>query len=968
MAIDFVKVAVKWQEKWKNARAFESDPSSSKEGYYIQTAYPYPSGAMHIGHGRTYTVPDAILRFRRMQGFNTLYPMGWHVTGTPVIAQCEKVALKDKKTIDIMTRVFKIPKQDLKMLTEPVSFVNYFVDKASTGYKAGMKKLGIGIDWRRELKTIDPHYSKFISWQYNTLRKKGLVIAGKFPVRYCPHDKNAVGDHDLSEGEGVDIVEYMVYRFRCGDVFLPAATLRPETVFGVTNMWLNPKEDYVVASVSGEDWVVSRTAAEKLKHQHPESEVKVKSDFDVSKIFGKTCRNPVTGDEVPVLPASFVSGEFATGVVMSVPAHAPLDFMAVEDLKKDSSLLEKFGVDKSVVLGIKPVALIKVEGYGEFPAVDVCMRLKVFSQDDPRCEDATNEIYKKEFHTGVLNERTGKFRDIPVSKAKAVLSAEFRKENLIGSFFELSARPVTCRCGTEVVVKILDNQWFVKYSDEKWKKEVRDQISSMQFVPKDYKSSFDYTVGWLENKPCARQKGLGTPIPWDPDWIVEPLGDSTIYMAYFTLSHIVKELDSGKLDDTVFDFVFLKKGDAGEISKRTSVPAEKLLEMQESFDYWYPLRFNCSANELVQNHMSYSIFQHTAIFPKGKRQNGELVLGMGLLEGKKMSSSKGNVILIDDIAGSMGADMVRFFLLNMVEPWQDFDWRQRAVEKSMRGVQAFFSEVHEIALSVSDAKKIAEVDLESDDLWILSKINRSLKNATVAFEAFEVRKAIMSVFFDMSRDFRIYMEKSVSRSDTETVLAVKRYFADVWVRAIAPVTPHVCEEIWSALGNDSFVIDAAWPECEQGLINDAIEKSVELVETVISDIKNICEITGNQNLKKAVVFVSQKWKWLVVKEAMKLTTEKFDSGKVISEVMKNPVVRANGNQVPKFVQLIAKSIHELKETLVEVDEFEVLSGQADYISEQIGCKLIVESGENPSFDPLGKAKNAKPMKPAIYLE
>ncbi|MCK4884004.1 MAG: class I tRNA ligase family protein, partial [Candidatus Diapherotrites archaeon] len=400
MTLDFVKVADKWQEKWKNSKAFEPDPKSSKEGYYMQTAYPYPSGAMHIGHGRTYTVPDAILRFKRMQGFNALYPMGWHVTGTPVIAQCEKVASRDKKTIDIMTRVFKIPESDLEMLTEPLSFVDYFVNKAATGYKAGMKKLGIGIDWRRELTTIDPHYSKFISWQYNILKEKGLIIQGKFPVRYCPHDKNAVGDHDLSEGEGVDIVEYMVYKFECNGIILPAATLRPETVFGVTNMWLNPEEEYVLVDVCGEDWVVSREASEKLKHQYSDSEVVVKSVFDVSSLFGKLCKNPITGKEVPLLPASFVKGGFATGVVMSVPAHAPLDFVALEDLKKDTATLEKFNIDQSLVSEIKPIALIKVDGYGEFPAVDVCRRLGISSQKDSKCEEATNEVYKKEFHTG----------------------------------------------------------------------------------------------------------------------------------------------------------------------------------------------------------------------------------------------------------------------------------------------------------------------------------------------------------------------------------------------------------------------------------------------------------------------------------------------------------------------------------------------------------------------------------------
>ena len=299
----------KWQEKWQDAKLFESNPND-KEKMYITVAFPYPSGAMHVGHGRTYTVPDVFARFKRMQGYNVLFPMGWHVTGAPVIGIADRIKNKDKWTLDLYENVHKVPHDTLSSLEDPINIVKYF----SNEYHDVMNKMGYTIDWRREFRTIDPTYQKFITWQANTLYKKGLIQQGEHPVKYCPHDENPVGDHDLLEGEGVGVNELTLLKFPVDDKFLVTGTLRPETIFGATNIWLNPSIHYILVEVEsgeykGEKWIMSDDGFYNISNQ---KDLKKLEDIDPEEYIGKIAKNPLTDEDVPVFPASFVSSEYGS--------------------------------------------------------------------------------------------------------------------------------------------------------------------------------------------------------------------------------------------------------------------------------------------------------------------------------------------------------------------------------------------------------------------------------------------------------------------------------------------------------------------------------------------------------------------------------------------------------------------------------------------------------------------------------
>ncbi|MEM3391037.1 MAG: class I tRNA ligase family protein, partial [Archaeoglobaceae archaeon] len=258
----FAEIEEKWQKAWESAKIFEAEPNEKKK-FFLTVPYPYLNGNLHAGHTRTFTIGDAFARYMRMKGYNVLFPLGFHVTGTPIIGLAELISKRDKKTLEVYTKFHDVPLEHLLNLTTPEKIVEYFAREALNA----LRRIGYSIDWRRTFTTTDEAYQRFIEWQFWRLKELGLVEKGSHPVRYCPNDQNPVEDHDLLQGEEASIVEFTVIKFKLenSDLIFPCATLRPETVFGVTNIWLKPTK-YVVASVNGEKWVVSKEAFEKLGH------------------------------------------------------------------------------------------------------------------------------------------------------------------------------------------------------------------------------------------------------------------------------------------------------------------------------------------------------------------------------------------------------------------------------------------------------------------------------------------------------------------------------------------------------------------------------------------------------------------------------------------------------------------------------------------------------------------------------
>jgi len=572
MEVDWSAVDKKWQKKWAENNDHETN-SNDKEKKFITVAYPYPNSPQHIGHGRTYTITDVHSRYLRMKGYNVLFPMGFHYTGTPILGMAKRVEANDTELIEGFKTLYKVPEDKIKEFAEPVKIAKYFHEEI----KSGMIEMGYSIDWRREFTTIDPAYQKFIEWQFRNLKEKNLIVQGSHPVGWCPKDQNPVSQHDTLGDVEPDFTEYIIIKFDLNGVKIPVATLRPETLFGVTNIWINPQVTYQKIKVNDEIWITSPECARKLGFL--EKKIEVIEDVSGSDFVGQSAKAPHNSDSIVILPASFVKSDNGTGIVMSVPAHAPFDYQALVDCKS--------GKNKSInsdllnnIQNIEPISMIKTEGLGNIPAKDIVEKMGISDQDDPRLEDATKEIYSKEFYKGILADNTKQFAGKKISEAKDEIKEWIAKIGTADILLELTNSPVKCRCGAECVVKLLTNQWFLDYSNKDWKKQAHNCFEKMNILPNEIRSEFDKVLDWLRERACARQHGLGTKVPWDKEWLVESLADSVIYMAFYIISKYVnkKEINGNDLTDEFFDYVFYGEKDSGEIANKINITKEKLEE------------------------------------------------------------------------------------------------------------------------------------------------------------------------------------------------------------------------------------------------------------------------------------------------------------------------------------------------------------------------------------------------------
>jgi leucyl-tRNA synthetase len=232
---------------------------------------------------------------------------------------------------------------------------------------------------------------------------------------------------------------------------------------------------------------------------------------------------------------------------------------------------------------LKPIALISLEGYGEFPAVEIVERLNIKNQyDHENLEIATQEIYSAEFYNGIMMDFTEEFAGQKVEQAKANVAQTLASENRALSFYECS-RKAECRCGGNIIVAVLPDQYFLNYGDKGWKAKATQALSEMTISPEKYRKSFERTFDWLDQRPCVRKRGLGTefPLTKGQGWIIESLSDSVIYMAFYTIiPHInAHNISPKQLIPEVFDYIFLKKGKKNEVAIKSDIKPKILSDI-----------------------------------------------------------------------------------------------------------------------------------------------------------------------------------------------------------------------------------------------------------------------------------------------------------------------------------------------------------------------------------------------------
>lgn len=959
MEIRWNEIESKWRKRWNDSKDFETDPSE-KEKKFITVAYPYPNSPQHIGHGRTYTLADVHARFYRMKGFNVLFPMAFHYTGTPILGMAKRVEANDKEIIENLKNLYGVPEESIKTFVEPVKIADYFHKEIKTG----MIEMGYSIDWRREFTTIDPVYSKFIEWQIKTLREKKLIIQGSHPVGWCPKDQNPVSQHDTLGDVEPDFTEYILIKFKYEDYIIPTATLRPETIFGVVNLWVNPEIIYKKITVDNEKWIVSKECAYKLEFL--DKKITYDGEIKGSELIGKSVTVPHRNESIIMLPASFVESGTGTGMVMSVPAHAPFDYQALEDLKKAKIEPEL----ASKVAKITPISIIQTEGFGENPAKEAVEKFGVVNQSDPKLEEATKEVYGKEFYGGKLKANTEQFAGIKVAYAKDTIKEWLIKNKHADILLELTNTPVRCRCGAECVVKVLNNQWFLNYGDKEWKDLATKCFDEMNILPQEIRSEFNYVIGWLRERACARQHGLGTKLPWDKDWIVESLSDSVIYMAYYTISKFVNDgtLKAEKLSPEFFDFIFLGKGDANNVSSITGLSVDVINQIKKEFDYFYPVDSRHSGRDLVPNHLTFFVLNHVAIFPESNWPKEIVVNGSVLMNGSKMSKSMGNIIPLRKAIQDYGADPIRLAIIISAELLQDADFNMESVSGIQNKLESLYNECSRLKAEKIDT-------LEAEDKWILSKTQSMVSQVTTSIEKMRLREALHDILFSFESDLSWYT-KRINAKNRTNISGILHQINSTRVSMLSPFAPHISEEMWEQLGNSNLVSTSQWPEYSADSINASAIQSEELLKLLIDDISNILKVT-KITPKKITIYTADSFKSKVYHSILeKVTSGQTNMGIVMKELIANPDT-ADVKKIPDFVQKTIKDIlsepTEIRQMKLESKEFDEKKFLADELTaigkKEFGVDIDVFSeSDDGIYDPKAKARHARPFKPAILIE
>jgi len=946
----------RWRERWAAAGRYEADPDpEDPDPTFITVPYPYPSGGMHVGHCRTYTVPDVYARYRRLQGDTVLFPIAWHVTGTPIVGAVERLREGDADQMASLKEAFNVPEADLADLETPMGYARYFIEEAAASYKRGMRQLGLSIDWRREFTTNDDRYSKFITWQYETLRERGLLEKGLHPVDFCTNERQPVTDHDLLEGEDADHQEFTLIRFAQGAgadaTVFPMATLRPETVRGVTNAFVNPAATYVRATVDGERWIVSEAATEKLELQA--REVEVDSEVRGADLVGERVSNPITGDEIAIFPAEFVDPDNATGVVMSVPAHSPDDYVALLAAQADAdAIAAEYGLDADAIRSIEPVAILDIEGYGEIPARDAVERAGIESTEDPELHAVTEDLYQDEFHDGRLVDAYGEFAGRVIEEVREEFRAHHVDAGAFDTMYEYTEE-VICRCGGAVEVSVQDT-WFIRYNDEEWQAKARDAVERLDAIPENTRKQYDDTIDWLEEWPCIRNYGLGTKLPWDDEFVIEPLSDSTIYMAYYTVAPRLREIPIEDLDRDFFDALFYGPDAVAD-------PDERALALREEWTYWYPVDYRCSANDLIRNHLTFFLYHHAELFDESEWPEGITVMGMGLLEGEKMSSSKGHVVLPGTAVEEYGADTVRFFLVNSAEPWQDYDWRADAVAATRDQLEGYWNR----ARAVIDREVPADPELTDVDRWLLAKLQETVADVTDALENFETRTASQAAFYRFEEDLRWYRRRT--DLDRPAAAWTLREALSVRLCLLAPFVPFMANELHEQL-TGAPAEDAGWPEVDEALIDEEVLVAESLVADLAEDVEDILEVTG-EDPETIRVYAAADWKQAVFEGVRAAGT---DVGAVMSEVMADPDLRERGDAVNDLAQDLVEFARGRSEedlaALAALDEAAVYERATDFLAREHGATVEVYREDAADVaDPAGRAGQAVPFRPAIHV-
>lgn len=949
--VNFTKIEKRWQKEWEKAKLGRAE-LSKKPKFFMVFAYPGISGYLHVGHMRGFSYTDMLCRYKRMNGFNVLFPVGTHASGNQAIAFAKKIKNKDSKWINYL-KDNGCPSSLISKLTKPKAIINYFNNVYINEY---WKKFGFLADYKRFVCTVYPDYSKFIEWQFKKLYAKNLLVQKPYFATFCPECGPVAVDPsetDISKGGAAEKQEFTLLKFKFEDAYIIAATLRPDTIYGQTNLWIDPDVVYVKAEIGNENWILSKEAANKLSYQ--KEKVKVVGEIKGKKLIGKYALAPGAERKIIILPSRFCNPGIGSGIVTSVPSDAPWDYIALRDLQHNKKECDKYKLDFARIKAIKPVPIIKCRGLGDLAAVELCEKKGVKSQKDVKLiDELTKEIYKLEYHTGVLTGNCGKYQGQKVDQAKELIKQELIDSKKADILHDLSEE-VTCRCGEKVIVKKIDDQWFISYSNSELTEKSKRHVEHMNIYPQEYKKNMPAVLDWFMDRACARLGNwLGTKLPFDARWTIEPISDSTLYPAYYIISRYVNDkiLKTEQLTEEFFDFILLNKGTAEKTAKKTKISTGVLKKIKKDFEYWYPLDINLGGKEHQTVHFPVFIMNHVGILDDKFWPKGIFVNHWIVGKGSKISKSKGGALAIPGAIKKFSVDGMRLYYAHIGSPHVDVEWSDDLVFKYRSAVERIYGLFE--SLFFCKAKRDKNLDK-----WLESKTQDILMKATNAMEKFDFREATNLIYFNFYDILRWYQRRGGCGKETlKNVL-------ELLAKIINPFTPHTSEELWHNLGNKTLVSTEKWPAYDNKKIDLDLEAQEEMLESLIVDIRSVVKLSKISKPKKIKLFAAPDWKFNLFREVKKQMGATKNPGEIIKEVMKDADLRKNAKEVSKIVMFLIKNPAKLPLCVTsEEKEFAYLNSAKEFIAQEFNVKVDLIKGESRE----DKANQAMPGKPAILIE
>ncbi|MGA7922391.1 MAG: class I tRNA ligase family protein, partial [Thermoplasmata archaeon] len=715
-----------WQERWARAGLAHAAAPSTAPKFYAIVAYPGTSGFLHVGHLRGLSLADTLHRFHRMLGDAVFFPTGTHASGLPAVTFAQKVKDRDPVTVAQLEE-HEVPPSTWERLEDPAEAARFL----GLTYLSVERQLGFLIDERAYVTTIDDDYQAFIRWQFHRLSDAGALVQAPHYASACPVCGPVSVDPsetDLSSGGDAEWITYSTVPFRLEDGrVLLTATLRPETIFGVTNLWVNPTVPFTVWHHADQVFLVSKLAAHRLVEQHGGH---VGHEVPVSEVLTRSVTVPVTGRRVPILTSSLVDPDRGTGVVMSVPAHAPADWLALQELAEAERAALGDVPEIVVVVGeslTTPGERALLEGDGG-PAARALRATGARSlADQEALDEATERLYRLEFVRGRM--RSDILGGVPVAEARTLVAERLRSE---GSSFDLQefSKPVICRNGHDVVIRRIPDQWFLHYGDPEWKASTEALVGRMSIRPREYQAELPGILDWYQDRPCTRRgRWLGTPFPLDPTWLIEPIADSTFYPSYFPIRPFVADgrIPLASLTDEFFDYVLLGRGE-GE----PSLPPETLRDARRAFTYWYPLDANIGAKEHKRVHFPVFLFTHAKLLPAELQPRGIFVhwwvtgQARAKISKKDVASKGGRIPPLRGALERWGADGLRLYMAQAASTDQDIEWDSDVVDTTAERLRDIERLVRQLLVQGSGGTP----ELER---WLESEIHLVVRAAREAF-------------------------------------------------------------------------------------------------------------------------------------------------------------------------------------------------------------------------------------------